>query len=66
MPIRLCLAGATGWASSALALALATTSDIQPVSAVSYRSATRAGFGVGNLNPYSHTLYYRELSPYKP
>jgi 4-hydroxy-tetrahydrodipicolinate reductase len=40
-PIRLCLAGATGWAGSALALALAKTSDIQPVSAVSRTYAHR-------------------------
>ncbi len=41
MPIRLCLAGATGWAGSALALALVKTTDIQPVSAVSRTHAQR-------------------------
>ncbi|MCX6066893.1 MAG: 4-hydroxy-tetrahydrodipicolinate reductase [Chloroflexi bacterium] len=41
MIIRLCLAGATGWAGSALALALAKTPDIQPVSAVSRTHAHR-------------------------
>jgi 4-hydroxy-tetrahydrodipicolinate reductase len=35
MLTRLCLAGATGWAGSALALALAKTADIHVVSAVS-------------------------------
>ncbi len=35
MPIRLCLAGATGWAGSALALVLPKTTDIRLVSAVS-------------------------------
>lgn len=35
MTIRLCLAGATGWAGSALARAIANTKDIQLVSAVS-------------------------------
>ncbi len=35
MQIRLCLAGATGWAGSALALALVKNSDIRLVSAVS-------------------------------
>ena len=41
MPIRLCLAGATGWAGSALAVALAKTTDIRTVSAVSRTHAQR-------------------------
>lgn len=41
MPIRLCLAGATGWAGSALALSLAKTTDIVTVSAVSRTYAQR-------------------------
>lgn len=41
MPIRLCLAGATGWAGSALALTLAKTTDIRTVSAVSRTHAQR-------------------------
>jgi 4-hydroxy-tetrahydrodipicolinate reductase len=35
MPIRICLAGATGWAGSALALAIAGSEDMTLVSAVS-------------------------------
>jgi 4-hydroxy-tetrahydrodipicolinate reductase len=35
MPIRVCLAGATGWAGSALAHAIAQTEDIRLVAAVS-------------------------------
>lgn len=41
MPIRLCPAGATGWAGSALALTLAKTTDIRTVSAVSRTHAQR-------------------------
>jgi len=41
MTIRLCLAGATGWAGSALALAIAKTADIRLVSAVSRTHAKR-------------------------
>lgn len=41
MTIRVCLAGATGWAGSALALAIAKTSDIQLVSAISRTHAQR-------------------------
>jgi 4-hydroxy-tetrahydrodipicolinate reductase len=35
MPIRVCLAGATGWAGSALARAIAQTEDVELVAAVS-------------------------------
>jgi len=41
MSIRLCLAGATGWAGSALALAIAKSNDITIVSAVSRTHARR-------------------------
>ncbi len=41
MPIRISLAGATGWAGSALAVAVAQTSDITLVSAVSRSHAQR-------------------------
>jgi len=41
MSIRVCLAGATGWAGSALALAIAKSSDIHLVSAVSRTHAKR-------------------------
>lgn len=41
MTIRLCLAGATGWAGSALARAVARTDDIQLVAAVSRSHAAR-------------------------
>lgn len=41
MPIRISLAGATGWAGSALAIAVAQTSDITLVSAVSRSHAQR-------------------------
>lgn len=41
MSIRTCLAGATGWAGSALALAIAQTEDIRLVSAVSRAQAGR-------------------------
>ena len=40
-PIRVCLAGATGWAGSALAHALAQTNDLTLVSAVSRTHAQR-------------------------
>ncbi|MCW1968292.1 MAG: 4-hydroxy-tetrahydrodipicolinate reductase [Anaerolineae bacterium] len=40
-PIRLCLAGATGWAGSAVARAIAHTPDISLVAAVSHRHAQR-------------------------
>lgn len=41
MPIRVCLAGATGWAGSALARSIAKTSDIELVAAVSRSQAKR-------------------------
>lgn len=41
MPIRICLAGATGWAGSALALAIAQSGDLTLVSAVSRAHAGR-------------------------
>jgi 4-hydroxy-tetrahydrodipicolinate reductase len=46
MTIRICLAGATGWAGSALALATAKTNDIRLVSAV---SRTQAGKNLGDV-----------------
>lgn len=46
MTIRVCLAGATGWAGSALAHALAKTGDISLVSAV---SRTHAGHKLGDV-----------------
>jgi 4-hydroxy-tetrahydrodipicolinate reductase len=46
MTIRICLAGATGWAGSALARAVAHTDDIQLVSAV---SRTHAGQNLGDV-----------------
>ena len=46
MTIRVCLAGATGWAGSAVAHALAQTSDISLVSAV---SRTHAGKILGDV-----------------
>ncbi len=46
MPIKLCLAGATGWAGSALALAVAQTMDIHLVSAI---SRTHAGRRLGEV-----------------
>ncbi len=39
MPIRICLAGATGWAGSALARAIAQSPDLIVVSAVSHSHA---------------------------
>lgn len=41
MPIRLCLAGATGWAGSALARSIAQTDDIELVAAISRAYAQR-------------------------
>ena len=41
MTIKVCLAGATGWAGSALARAIARTPDLQLVAAVSRRQAGR-------------------------
>ena len=41
MTIRVCLAGATGWAGSALARAIAACADIAVVSAVSRTHAGR-------------------------
>jgi 4-hydroxy-tetrahydrodipicolinate reductase len=41
MTIRICLAGATGWAGSALARGIAATSDLELVAAVSRASAGR-------------------------
>ena len=46
MTIRVCLAGATGWAGSALALAMAQSDDISLVSAV---SRTHAGKILGDV-----------------
>ena len=46
MTIKVCLAGATGWAGSALARAIAQTEDIELVSAV---SRTHAGRILGNV-----------------
>ena len=46
MTIRVCLAGATGWAGSALALAIAQSDDIALVSAV---SRTHAGRTLGEV-----------------
>jgi len=46
MTIKVCLAGATGWAGSALARAIAQTEDIELVSAV---SRTQAGRILGNV-----------------
>jgi len=41
MPVRVCLAGATGWAGSALARAIARSDDIELVAAVSRTHAQR-------------------------
>jgi len=46
MKIRICLAGATGWAGSALALAIAKSDDIMLVSAV---SRSHAGHNLGDV-----------------
>lgn len=48
MTIRLCLAGVTGWAGSALARAVATAPDLELVAAV---SRTHAGKRVGDVLP---------------
>jgi len=42
MAIRVCLAGATGWAGSELARAIAKTTDLELVAAVSRKHAGRA------------------------
>lgn len=48
MPIHVCLAGATGWAGSALARAIATTADIVLAAAVARRAAgQRLGEALG-------------------
>ena len=47
MTIRVCLAGATGWAGSALARAIAQSDDISLVSAV---SRTHAGTTLGDVS----------------
>jgi 4-hydroxy-tetrahydrodipicolinate reductase len=52
MPIRVCLAGATGWAGSALARAIAQAADLTLVSGVSRRNAGQtlgAALGVPGL-----------------
>jgi 4-hydroxy-tetrahydrodipicolinate reductase len=46
MPIRICLAGATGWAGSALARAIAKTKDMALVSAV---SRSHSGRNLGDV-----------------
>ena len=46
MPIQVCLAGATGWAGSALARAIAQSDDIELVAAV---SRTCAGQVLGDV-----------------
>ena len=46
MPIRICLAGATGWAGSALARGIAQTDDLLLVAAV---SRTHAGKVLGDV-----------------
>ena len=46
MQIRVCLAGATGWAGSALARGIAQTEDISLVAAV---SRTHAGKVLGDV-----------------
>jgi 4-hydroxy-tetrahydrodipicolinate reductase len=46
MPIRVCLAGATGWAGSALSRAIAQADDIELVAAV---SRTHAGHNLGEV-----------------
>lgn len=42
MPLNICLAGATGWAGSALARAIAETNDLKLVAAVSRQHAGRS------------------------
>lgn len=50
MALRICLAGATGWAGSELARAIATTSDLELVAAVARREAGRTlGDVLGDL-----------------
>ena len=51
--MRVCLAGATGWAGSELARGIAATSDLQLVAAVARKSA-------GQLQPVVLTLKYPE------
>ena len=46
MPIRVCLAGATGWAGSALARGIAQSDDIELVAAV---SRTKTGHILGDV-----------------
>ena len=46
MALRLCLAGATGWAGGALARAVARAEDIELVAGV---SRTHAGKSIGDL-----------------
>lgn len=53
MTIRICLAGATGWAGEALARGIARTSDLQLVSAVARKHAGQnlgAVLGIANLD----------------
>ena len=51
MTIRVCLAGATGWAGSALARGIAQSNDIELVSAV---SRTHAGRMLGDVLAEPH------------
>jgi 4-hydroxy-tetrahydrodipicolinate reductase len=51
MAIRVCLAGATGWAGSALARAIAQSDDIELVAGV---SRTHAGQNLGDVLKESH------------
>ena len=41
MALKVCLAGATGWAGSELARAIAATSDLELVAAVSRKQCVR-------------------------
>lgn len=53
MTIRICLAGATGWAGAALARAIVQTDDLELVAGVSRRQAGRSlgdVLGIPNLN----------------
>lgn len=53
MKIRVCLAGATGWAGAALARAIVQTDDIELVAGVSRQNAGRRlgeALGISNLN----------------
>jgi 4-hydroxy-tetrahydrodipicolinate reductase len=57
MTVRVCLAGATGWAGSALALGIAHSDDIELVAAV---SRTHAGHILGDVlaeSQLSCTIY---------